>query len=56
LDVFEAGINGVSWIYRRGDTAAPHVLNADNIEKKTGLCGRDVVDHYRPLLPIPSIG
>ena len=46
-NVLETSVDGVSRIYRNRDPVAPGILDANNVEKKTGICRRNVLYHHR---------
>jgi hypothetical protein len=54
-NMLETSIDGVSRIYRSRDPLAFSVLDANNVEKKTGICRRNVFHHHRKRFPLLQV-
>ena len=46
-NMLETSIDGMSRIYRNRDPVTPRILDANNVEKKTGICRRNTFYHRR---------
>ena len=46
-NMLETSIDGVSRIYRNRNPVASRILDTNNVEKKTGICRRNVFYHHR---------